>query len=425
VIALGASLILQLTISFHYGISDQLSIFLSTSALPYMIGGIIAGGLNYGMLSVFNDISLKRRSAESENDPYLFGSFLLFFIIFSALGCTLNFVLNKGVSLDIFIVWITSALIAFNGYLLVIFVSNGVYSPSSISGLVLNFTAISFLLITQNKSASGLCFSYLFGNLALAIYLFSKALKKGWINYCAIRFQFSIRAHAKPIFDATLVTMIFAIIPWFDSLFYLVVNDRALAEVSYAYKLSTSIASLLAVGPFIVFQRKLSQTFEIDRNLYYRDLFRLSQVTFIVQFAIAVLLSAIKFDVLRLVYERGAFTFNDVSKVARIFPFYLFGSCYMIGVSLIFRGFFMCRLSKLTRYILLFFVIIYLLGMLTLYFRASSLIFALSYMLSWYLTFVLSFIFFFNNKLKNSKIFILTLMFHLLILILSLYVLLG
>jgi peptidoglycan biosynthesis protein MviN/MurJ (putative lipid II flippase) len=420
-----SSLFLQISISYYFGISDQLAEFLSISALPYMVGGVIAGAINYGMLSSFISISQNRQISKESHDSYRFGSFFLFLVLISVLGFGLNSLLFQELNFVNVIVWATSLLIALNGYLLVIFISNEIYSPSSLSGVLLNLITISLLFFAHKNSTLWLSVAYLFGQLSVAIYLLSRARRDGFIRYSSLKFRIRFLAQLKSIFDGTVVTIIFAIVPWFDSLFYLLVSSKTLAEVSYAYKLSTSVASLVAVGPFIVFQRKLTQTFESDENLYHRVLFNLILGTFLVQFLIAILFVVFSVDLLELVYARGAFTLNDVSSVARIFPFYLFGGCYMIGVTLIFRGLFLRSLTVYTRWILLFFVVVYLVGMSTLYYRASSINFAITYMLSWFLVFFLSFVIFFKEKLYNRKLFYAALFFHLLVLIFTFYALIS
>jgi peptidoglycan biosynthesis protein MviN/MurJ (putative lipid II flippase) len=424
-LSLISSLALQISISAFFGVSDQLSDFLSISALPFMVGGVIAGAINYGMLSSFHSISQKRQLFEVSNDPYRFFSFFLLFILIASLGFGLDLLIYKHFNVVTLIVWVTSVFIALNGYLLVIFISNDSYTHSSLSGVVLNLTIVSFLLITQKNSTIWLSYSYLIGNLIVAIYLFSRALRYGFISLNSVKLQFDFGSYTKLILDGAVVTIVFAIVPWFDSLFYLIVESKTLAEVSYAYKMSTSIASLLAVGPFLVFQRKLSRTYESDEDLYYKELFYVILGTFLVQYIMAILFTVVRVDLLGIVYERGAFNEQAVTSVSKIFPFYLFGGCYMVGVTLIFRGLFLRNLTVYTRWIMAFFIIVYLTGMATLYYHPSSMNFALTYMLSWHLTFLFSFAVFFKKQLKTQKMFKFALLFQLLIFIFTVYVLIS
>jgi putative peptidoglycan lipid II flippase len=344
------SLVNQLVIARLFGAGATLDLYLQAISVPVLFSGVLGGVFAYLMVP-----SLVRDREKAADPRTVNVAFLITFVLLAlllAVGGALAtpFVLRSfavrstspedwaAAQLIARLAWAASAAGILVGFL------SAVHNASSRFVLPVLASALPYLgmiavaILFRDRGPMSLAAGLLVGTLLAAAWLVAGARAEFARRPSRADFE-PVRGFLRAMPITLVAVLAFTSLHVVDAFWAPHLGAGNLSYLGYSQRLLIALGTVMATGPTSVLQPRLALAIAQNRTEdYLRDLALATRVILGVCIPIVLLVSLFAPEVVRLVFERGSFTGEDTTGVARILPWMLIGSVPMVTVVLLFRG---------------------------------------------------------------------------------------
>lgn len=392
----------QILIAYFFGASQNVDAYLIGISAPVFITAAFGASLNYSLVPKL--VKLKTENLYKHS----YGELFLYLSLFSFAISLLGIVITEG-AIKYFITsipaqterevleiariaWLYCAVGIMNTFYSSVFVVNKRYLIPAI------LTMIPFLLISLFilvfKSFYGLiiaCYAMLVGN--VTVFLISYFLLKGELVFSSFRLLLmgKIEYYFSNSMYYVLAVTCFTIYPIIDSYFGSKLGEANVSYLGYSQRIIVGLGNLIIAGPSIILGLYFAELSNSDQKLELSAAFE-KVVKIIVIFGLFffIIINSSAEVIVKIIFERGSFTYNDTAKLAEILPYMSIGMIFMLCMVVTMRMLFAIDYVKmaaslgLTTPLLYFFCNFYLIN------NFGLLGVAQSYIISWAFTLLLS-----------------------------------
>ena len=406
----------QIVIAKIFGANKQMDFYLLASSIPTMFGGIIAAALSYSLTPHF----IKNQSILGDSFSFYFGLFLkkstFILILFSTISCSvysyfIPVIYPKLNAPEIFQIRII-AIISWIGFNISVLVSllTSYYNSKKyfILPLALNFSPflisiISTLLLNKYMGVSAVVLGTVVGTTISFLILIGKIknefiLLKDYDKY----FSEIYNKYIKYLWYAIIAMLCFTIYQSIDSFWAPRLGTSNLSYLGYCQRIIVAFGTLIVIGPSTVIIPRLTKAVLEKREIdFLNDTAAITKLVIALSSVVAVIVSILSKQVIRIMFQRGAFKAGDTNAIAGLLPYMVNGMVFMLCVVILFRVLFIKEKGGGAAFIGAICAVLYfsLSGVLSNSFSVKGI--AYSYSITWIIIFIITINFVFN---KNKKI---------------------
>jgi putative peptidoglycan lipid II flippase len=419
------SLVSQLCIAYFFGTSKALDIFILSSSLPTLVGGVISSALSFSLIPY---LIKKKEQVNFDYNNYL--SFFVKNIAKIALVFVILFLIFFHFALKdlypslsnsdyttatwIFIIFSINfffgVLISFgNAY----YNANKIYVfPLLLGSLPYIFTIITIYLFQNIIGIISLAIGQLIGSIFILTILYWKIPLK-LMRFTQNEHSCEFRGYISTLKYALVAMLCFTFFQTSDSYWAFNLGKSNLSYLSYNQRLLIAIGSLIITGPTTLLIPNLTKLNLIEGKVdFYEKTSEVIRVVFSVASVFAVIVSIFSKQLVRVIFQRGSFGVDDTNAVSNLLPNMLIGMVFMLCVVVLFRIMFIDNKDKQAAFIGLLCALCYfcLSGIFSSIWGVLGITY--SYFSTWIIVFLFSILFLFWRNLNlffnvtNAKFFI-------------------
>lgn len=355
------SLISQLCIAYFFGASKALDIFILSSSLPTLVGGVISSALSFSLIPYL----IKKK----EQEYFDYANYVTFFvkkIAKIALVLVILFVFgfqlvlknlfpslsNSDYTTATWIYMIFSinfffgVLIGFgNAY----YNANKIYVFPLLLGTLPYVFTITIIYFFQNIfGITSLAIGQLIGSVFILIILYWEIPLKS-TRFVQNEHSIEFRRYISTLKYALVAMLCFTFFQTSDSYWAFNLGNSNLSYLSYNQRLLIAIGSLIITGPTTLLIPNLTKLNLIEGKVdFYEKTSEVIRVVFSVASIFAVIVSIFSTQLVIVIFQRGSFGINDTNAVSNLLPNMLLGMVFMLCVVVLFRIMFIDNKDKQT-----------------------------------------------------------------------------
>lgn len=417
----------QITIANFFGSGSTMDIYIIASSIPSLFGGLLSAALSYSLTPHFikMEYKLKEEYIEYVAQFYKWAFIIIFFI--SIVSFCLTYISLPIIykSLDFYQIKLTQKILFFSWVTFIfgiLFSINTSYLNSRKQyylPLFLNiFPFLVCILITINLHP-------IFKILSVAIGMMIGTLVALFLSFFRIRhiLSFFLKRNIKfrvffldyviKLRYALVAMLCFTVYQTIDSFWASKLGSSNLSYLGYCQRILIAFGSLIIIGPSTVIIPRLTLAIQQKRIIdYLNDISLITKIVWGLSSVVALICSVLAKPIIKIMFERGAFTRIDTIGVSSILPLMFIGMTFMLCVVVLFRALFVTNMIKQIAYLGIISSISYffLSGLFSTFFDLIGIAYA--YMITWVLTFYLSIYVVFSTRIsilfnkKNAVFFI-------------------
>jgi putative peptidoglycan lipid II flippase len=392
-----------------------MDIYIIASSIPTLFGGLLSAALSYSLTPHFikMEYRLKEEYIEYVGQFYKWAFIIIFFI--SIVSFCLTYISLPFIykTLDFYQIKLTQKILFFSWITFIfgtLFSINTSYFNSRKQyylPLFLNlFPFLVCILITINLNP-------IFKILSVAIGMLIGTLVALFLSFYRIRHIFSsfLKSNIKfrsffldyviELRYALVAMLCFTVYQTIDSFWASKLGSSNLSYLGYCQRILIAFGSLIIIGPSTVIIPRLTIAIQEKRIIdYLNDISLITKIVWGLSTVVALICSVLAKPIIKIMFERGAFTRIDTIGVSSILPLMFIGMTFMLCVVILFRALFVTNMIKQIAYLGIISSISYffLSGLLSTFFDLIGIAYA--YMITWVLTFYLSIYVVFSNRLS-------------------------
>ena len=348
------SFINQVFIANYFGASASLDLYLKTSALPTLLGGIVSLALSYSFIPHLLNFKGNNSHAEYIEHVTIFIKRLAkYYVIIALFMCAVTLVSHTGNLFEnyyfqlIFFAWVTSFFTVITSvYSSLLNVEHKFLTSASLN--VFPYLGSIFFIFVFHLPFNILSVSIglLIGTLISAV-VGIKLLpyKLQWnINHGD---DGAVKFFLKKLPLIAVAVLCFSVFQTIDAFWAPQLGVSSLSYLSYCQRVLIAFGALIISGPSAILIPHLSALLQRSgEREFYLTVFKLVKITILLAALSAVVLSSIAKPVIVIMFQRGAFTMQDSDAVAAIIPFMFTGMIFMLNVVVLYRICFLLEISN-------------------------------------------------------------------------------
>ena len=353
------SLVSQLCIAYFFGTSKALDIFILSSSLPTLVGGLISSALSFSLIPY---LIRKKEQAHFDYPNYVIffikniAKLVLFFVIVLLIGFHFSIkILYPSLSNIEYVnaKWIF-ALFSINFSLGVLIGFGNAYHNASkiyvlpllINSLSYIFTIITIYFLHSIFGVLAIAIGQLLGSIFIIMILYWKIplRAKGVVHS---KFNLEFKAYTSTLKYALVAMLCFAFFQTSDSYWAFNLGSSNLSYLSYNQRLLIAIGSLIIAGPSALLIPDLTKLNLIEDKIeFYKKTTEIITIVFSIASLLAIIVSLFSKQLIEIVFQRGSFSLYDTIAVSNLLPNMLFGMIFMLCVVILFRIMFIDKKEK-------------------------------------------------------------------------------
>ena len=387
VLGLGLGLLSNVIIAMKFGARTEMDVFLAATTVPFFITGILSSALSFTFIPVFAEY----RAKGSEEIWKVVSSFINLGVTITAILCLVGVtfaapimkVLVPGFTEDkiahtvVLFRWLLPIIVftVVNELMAGVYYSNQRFLVPSLNKIVSPMLTMAYVwFFSESLSTKSIVLATL-----TAVFLQTVILAAGFLKNRDFNYSFvfdctnpGVLKMLKLMGPLVLGMMIYRAVPIFDRYFLSRFPEGSISHIGYAMKLIGVIPPVLASGISLsLFPVMSKYAAEHDVESLKRIMSKGLGMLFFFSLPVALFLGTFGLQVIRLVFERGAFTPTDTVYVYRAFGIYLLALPAMAMGLVIAKGFYVLQdtrtvallgVLEMIIYVSLCFILIPLLG---------------------------------------------------------------
>ena len=399
----------QIIITYFFGASIEYKNYLSVTAFPIFIAAIVSIGINYNGYPLF--INIYNSSVKCLEDftlctirkliPYVVVVFLTYGL-FAILNADLTEETISKRNIDYLAIVVFNIVTSFLSILIAVI---NVYFNAKRKFLTpLMFSTLPYLLtfvlvyFFKERGIFSISLGLLIGTSLSFLFSFYLLYLNSSFSRIAGEERILINGMIKSIPLTAVAMGCFSLHQTVDT-FWSNSQGSTLVYLSLNQRIIISFGSLIIAGPFNVFIHYLASLYKSGNNkLFYEGLLSLLKGLLLVLMISASLFSVFSELMIKLFFERGEFTAQDVSNVSKLTPLYLIGMVFMLLTAINFRVLFI--MDKIREAVLISvitgFLYFALCGLFR--FKLGIMGFGYAYIVSWLVSLIVGFFYIFSKK---------------------------
>jgi putative peptidoglycan lipid II flippase len=347
------SFVNQVFIANYFGASASLDLYLKTSALPTLLGGIVSLALSYSFIPhLLSFKSSKPFPQYIEHVTVFIKQLIKCYIIIALCTWGLTLLLNTDSLFAnyyfqlTFFAWLTSLFTVLTGVcssLLNVehkFLTSAALNVFPYLGSIF-FICIFHLPLNILSVSIGLVIGTVI-SAVVGIKLLPYKLK--WRNKYKDE---EVKTFLKRLPLIAIAVLCFSVFQSIDAFWAPQLGVSSLSYLSYCQRVLIAFGALIISGPSAVLVPHLSALLQRSGKAdFYLAVLKLVKITILLAALSAVVLSSIAKPIIVLMFQRGAFTTKDSDAVAAILPFMFTGMVFMLSVVILYRICFLLEISS-------------------------------------------------------------------------------
>jgi putative peptidoglycan lipid II flippase len=339
VLGLGFSFLSSVVIAANFGAGRDMDVFLAATALPFFITAILSSSLNFTFIPVFAEY---RAKAPSEIWKVV-NSFINLNTAIAAAACALGIafavplmkMIAPGFDADKLarsaelLRWLFPVIIftVINELLASVYYSNQRFVIPSLNKIIGPALTISYVIAFHNSlSTKSIVLAMLTSSFIQAAVLIFGFAKSGEFCY-SLTLDYKhpgVRKILRLMTPLVLGMLIYKAVPLFDAFFLSGLPNGSISHIGYAAKLTGAIFPVIASGISVsIFPAMSRYAAENDLDALKGVLSKGVRMIFFLAAPFLMILTLYGRPVVRLIFERGAFTPADTTAVYCAFAVYL------------------------------------------------------------------------------------------------------
>ncbi len=354
VVVTAVSLANQLVIARSFGASTMFDQFLEATSLPFLVSGAFTGLFAYAMIPALIRATTGTESPERSRSAFLFAVVVAAAAV-AAIGAatapwTLRLYTMPGGGHDpsptmlslAYVAWLGTGLSVIVGFCGAVLNSRSRFVlPVAASALPYVGMIVAVLATGARYGALSLTWGLVAG-VALSVILLLLAGRGSFVVRGVSARHFS---HVRLFFAnaplALLSTLTFSVYQSIDSFWAPRLGPSNLSVLGYCQRMLIAVGAVMAAGPSVVLQPRLAAaSARGDDAAFISDLGRGLRLTVLICAPAALGLSLLAHPIVRLAFERGAFTREATMAVAGMLPWMLAGMVPMVCTVMLFKAFY-------------------------------------------------------------------------------------
>lgn len=343
----------QTVLAWKFGATHAMDIYLLSISVPMFVSGILSVGLSYSLVPTL----IHHQSTPDKSRRFAGQLFVSFFLIATCIACLgyvlaplqisilspslSEFELNDAV-LVARIAWITSGVMILSAFLRGMHNARKYFLFASLVSFVPSLCVIwTGLYISGTDEIVSIAWAMLIGFAFLTPLLLIHTFRfLDFSNSFSASFA-SSRRYLIGLPMTILAVLCFTAFQAIDSYWAPQIGEGNLAYLGYCQRLVVALGNLVIAGPIAVVMPKLSLAYTEGRVL---DLLastqRVIRMVLACSIPFAVFIGFLSEPIVRLFFERGAFTPGATREVATLLPWMMVGMVPMLCVVVIFKALF-------------------------------------------------------------------------------------
>lgn len=366
ILSLGVSVVTffnQLILAKYFGAGISMDIYLAFTSVPLLVSGLIVAALSY---SLTPHLILEKALLKENFNPYvnkLFGRIVKYSFFISLAGC-ISLILLKTVFYP------SSISRSEDGNWIAIFAWLSAFITVPIGFLTSYANSINKFRIPLLLSFLPSLFSIIFavgthqyfGIISVALGMFAGSLLSlvlfyfVFYNHSIFRnkagggvenFEARTAVFLKSMPVIMLAMLCFSVYPSIDAYWASKLGDAAVSYLGYCQRIIVAVGTLVIIGPSTVLIPRLSLAVAENRHEdFYSDTATVLKIIISIGSLCALIGSLCAYEIIKLLFERGAFTEIDTLNVSQLLPYMLVGIVFAISVVMLYRAFFVMNKIK-------------------------------------------------------------------------------
>ena len=345
----------QLVLARYFGAGKLMDIYLTASSLPILISGLITAALSYSLTPHL--IKIKVEKGEKEYNSYArqmiiklsvytgtvcLTGILLLSIFLNKIFPTIdngNFVMAIQINILSWMAAFFFTLCAFNA---------SYFNAARNFKLPLLFNFLPYagciavsILFYQRLSIIAIPLGLFTGSLVaflISFYIIQKNFNAGSIQPTS---KISIRSYFSKLPLICVAMLCFTVYQSIDAFWAPRLGSAALSYLGYCQRILVAVGTLVILGPSTVLIPRLTLAIAENRNAdFLKDTTTVIKIILALGSLFAVIGALLSEHIVRILFERGAFTSSDTKGIASLLPYMLTGMVFMLAVVMLFRVFF-------------------------------------------------------------------------------------
>lgn len=393
----------QLLVAYFFGANDKIDLFFSITSFPLLLGGLLTISFSYFLIPHIKKQKLSLNECEFKKYQIAFfrnitTKLIYLFLLFGVLVIfyqnfitqipfnSTNFFLSILALLTSFFLVILSILTAFNNveerYITTVLVS---FLPPLFSIILLVFLnkELSTLSIQTGLLVGSVLSSYiLIKNYAFLI-LEKNEGQKDYIK--------TIKLFYKQMPYVIIAMLSFTVYQTIDAYWASKLGTSNVSYLGYLQRLIIAVGIIVISGPSVILVPKLTEhSVKENKEEFINLSIKAINWVFILSAFFALVCSLLSAPIIKLLFQRAAFTETDTINMSKVFPFMLAGMCFMLSFTILFRIFFINGDTRKSSFIGLLSTVLYFLtsGLLSHFFSLKGI--CIAYLFTWAIIFFIS-----------------------------------
>jgi len=343
----------QVVIAKYFGTSSELDSFFVAAAVPSVLGGISIGFFSSSMIPILTPLKEQSDKISEAITSIVFFTLLVGTIVaifgfsFKELpimwltaysGEKLTYTANLAGYL-----WIITGIAIFTYMLTAIF---NLYKHFVFPGIVNLFIpfgiTIAVLLSGKRIGTESIVIGWLFASGVMVLFLIS-IFKKIKINFRGLRLN---NSYTKEIFFASIPIVLggmpFTILPTIDAFWTSRLAEGSMSYIGYCTQFTIAIDTLVKNGIYTVLLPFLAENVNSDEEeIFWRRIILTIKYIYAILIPVTIYCIFFKYDIIRIIFERGAFSSQSTKYVSSLLPYYLIGGLLaMVPVTILNRAYY-------------------------------------------------------------------------------------
>lgn len=341
----------QLLLASVFGAGKLMDIYLSGSAVPVLISGLITASLSYSLTPHL--IKIRVSSEDNEYGYYVTRMFVRL-VLYSGLLCIVGMaivsfsiiaILPVGSEHFATSIWI-NILSWLSTFFFILLAFNTCYFNAVRKfkfPLFLNFlpylgSIVTCTLFYQSISILAIPIGLLSGTVVaftISFFLMNYNFRIDNIN---VSFNQSIQSYFSRIPLICIAMLCFSVYQSIDAYWAPRIGTAGLSYLGYCQRILVAIGTVVILGPSTVLIPRLTEAIAENRkNDFMNDTTIIIKLVIALSSLIAVIGSVLSEDIIRIMFERGAFKPIDTMRIAAVLPYMLTGMIFMLCGVILFR----------------------------------------------------------------------------------------
>ena len=408
----------QIILANYFGASKAMDIYLLASSIPLMCTSLISAGLSYSFIPHLIKMELKYAS---DFKLYL-GQFIkhnmFYLFIIALIGSLLSFILipiiysklnaveieqSRIISIISWLGFITG--ISFSIITCVFNAKKEFYTPLILSFLQILLTIVIISLYYKCLGIISVALGVLLGSIFSIVVGLVKIRNYFQWQFKGNIFNNVINKYNRELKFAILAALCFTVHQSIDAFWAPKIGPSNLSYLGYCSRVLIALGALILTGPSTVLVPRLTISLNENREVdFFKDVTLVIKIVISLSSVFAMIFISLGPQIIKIVFERGAFTAQDTVAINSIIPFMFSAMVFMVAVVILFRVLFLRETGSKLAVIgiigaLVYFVIS---GIFSILMGVKGI--ALAYLVTWILLFYLSL----NRLFKKNSEYIIT-----------------